>query len=80
EPNNFVEHFIDSTGVVSWRFFSSKADVEFSEWDFCAPLSANPSPEERQQASQAEADSLFAILADMGLEVYCAGYNDLGVP
>ena len=22
EPNNFVEHFIDSSGVVSWRFFS----------------------------------------------------------
>jgi ribosomal protein S12 methylthiotransferase accessory factor len=26
EPNNFVEHFIDSSGIVSWRFFSSKAD------------------------------------------------------
>ena len=23
EPNNFVEHFIDSSGVVSWRFFSA---------------------------------------------------------
>ena len=23
EPNNFVEHFIDSSGIVSWRFFSS---------------------------------------------------------
>ena len=23
EPNNFVEHFIDSSGVVSWRFFLS---------------------------------------------------------
>ncbi|OYZ68525.1 MAG: OsmC domain/YcaO domain-containing protein, partial [Methylophilaceae bacterium 17-43-7] len=22
EPNNFVEHFIDSSGIVSWRFFS----------------------------------------------------------
>ena len=21
EPENFVEHFIDSTGVISWRFF-----------------------------------------------------------
>jgi ribosomal protein S12 methylthiotransferase accessory factor len=29
EPNNFVEHFIDSSGVVSWRFFSAKADHEF---------------------------------------------------
>jgi ribosomal protein S12 methylthiotransferase accessory factor len=34
EPNNFVEHFIDSSGVVSWRFFSAKADYEFVEWDF----------------------------------------------
>jgi ribosomal protein S12 methylthiotransferase accessory factor len=34
EPNNFVEHFIDSSGVVSWRFFSAKADFEFVEWDF----------------------------------------------
>jgi ribosomal protein S12 methylthiotransferase accessory factor len=25
EPNNFVEHFIDSSGVVSWRFFSARA-------------------------------------------------------
>ena len=23
EPENFVDHFIDSTGVVSWRFFSA---------------------------------------------------------
>ena len=34
EPYNFVEHFIDSSGVVSWRFFSAKADVDFVEWDF----------------------------------------------
>ena len=34
EPNNFVEHFIDSVGVVSWRFFSAKADFDFCEWDF----------------------------------------------
>src|SRR5690554_360342 len=29
EPNNFVEHFIDSTGVVSWRFFSANSDFDF---------------------------------------------------
>ena len=28
EPNNFVEHFIDSSGVVSWRF-SARADYDF---------------------------------------------------
>ena len=36
EPNNFVEHFIDSSGIVSWRFFSARADYEFVEWDFSA--------------------------------------------
>ncbi|MDI1352396.1 MAG: OsmC domain/YcaO domain-containing protein, partial [bacterium] len=34
EPENFVEHFIDSTGVISWRFFSSQHDYEFCDWDF----------------------------------------------
>ena len=34
EPNNFVEHFIDSSGIVSWRFFSAKSDYDFVEWDF----------------------------------------------
>ena len=34
EPNNFVEHFIDSSGIVSWRFFSAKADFKFVDWDF----------------------------------------------
>src|SRR5574344_391034 len=46
EPNNFVEHFIDSSGVVSWRFFSSRADYEFVEWDF----SGNGSFSSQQEA------------------------------
>lgn len=65
EPENFVEHFIDSTGVISWRFFSSNAEFEFCEWDFSG-------------TNQEEADSLFGILADLGKEVYTAEFNDLG--
>ena len=30
EHNNIVDHFIDSTGVISWKFFSDKSDYEFS--------------------------------------------------
>ncbi|WP_163560366.1 OsmC domain/YcaO domain-containing protein [Halomonas sp. NO4] len=67
EPNNFVEHFIDSSGVISWRFFSAKADVEFCEWDFSG-------------TNREEAASLFGILADMGLEAYMAVYEELGAP
>ncbi|RKG42193.1 MULTISPECIES: OsmC domain/YcaO domain-containing protein [Acinetobacter] len=69
EPNNFVEHFIDSSGVVSWRFFSAKSDYEFVEWDFAC---------EGENANQESADALFAILEEMGKEVYMAVYEHLG--
>ncbi|MBD8601132.1 OsmC domain/YcaO domain-containing protein [Pseudomonas sp. CFBP 8771] len=69
EPNNFVEHFIDSSGVVSWRFFSAKADFAFADWDFTA---------QGDNANAEEAATLFAILADMGKQVYMAVYEHLG--
>ncbi|WP_194723767.1 OsmC domain/YcaO domain-containing protein [Noviherbaspirillum malthae] len=69
EPNNFVEHFIDSSGVVSWRFFSAKANFDFVEWDFSG----------RGENSNAdEAATLLGILADMGKETYMAVYDQLG--
>jgi len=69
EPNNFVEHFIDSSGVVSWRFFSAKSDYEFVEWDFSG---------QGENSNADEAATLFGILADMGKEVYVAVYDQLG--
>ncbi|WP_300432376.1 OsmC domain/YcaO domain-containing protein [uncultured Thalassolituus sp.] len=71
EPNNFVEHFIDSTGLVSWRFFSAKSDYDFVEWDFT---------DNGQRNNIVEAEALFGILEDLGKEAYMATYNDLGVP
>ncbi|MCP3128489.1 OsmC domain/YcaO domain-containing protein [Shewanella sp. KJ2020] len=65
EPENFVEHFIDSTGVISWRFFSSKHDYEFCEWDFSG-------------TNEEEAARLFGILEDLGKEVYVAEFTELG--
>jgi ribosomal protein S12 methylthiotransferase accessory factor len=69
EPNNFVEHFIDSSGVVSWRFFSAKADFNFVEWDFSG---------QGENSNAEEAATLFGILEDMGKEVYMAVYEHLG--
>ncbi|QLF92227.1 OsmC domain/YcaO domain-containing protein [Pseudomonas sp. ABC1] len=69
EPNNFVEHFIDSSGVVSWRFFSARADFEFVEWDFSS---------QGEDANAEEAATLFGILEGMGHEVYMAVYQHLG--
>lgn len=71
EPNNFVEHFIDSSGLVSWRFFSAKADYDFVEWDFSA---------QGEKTTQEEADTLFSLLDRMGKEVYMAIYEHLGAP
>ena len=67
--NNFVEHFIDSSGVVSWRFFSAKPDFEFVEWDFS---------DRSDNANAEEAATLFGILDGMGKEVYMAVHDLLG--
>jgi len=69
EPYNFVEHFIDSSGVVSWRFFSARADYEFVAWDFSG---------QGENSNAEEAATLFGILQDMGKEVYTAVYDQLG--
>ena len=69
EPNNFVEHFIDSSGVVSWRFFSAKADYDFVEWDFSS---------HGENSNVEEAATLFDILKAMGREVYMAVQEQLG--
>ncbi len=67
EPNNFVEHFIDSSGLVSWRFFSARSEFEFADWDFSG-------------TNAEEAATLFGILEELGLEAYMAVHEDLGAP
>lgn len=69
EPNNFVEHFIDSSGIVSWRFFSAKSNYDFVEWDFSG---------HGEHSNRDEAETLFGILKDMGKEAYVAVYDELG--
>lgn len=66
EPNNAVEHFIDSTGVVSWRFFSNQSDYDFYEWNF-------------EGSTEEESTYLMGLLKDLGKEVYVSVYEDLGV-
>ncbi|MBR9868092.1 MAG: OsmC domain/YcaO domain-containing protein [Oceanospirillales bacterium] len=62
EPNNFVEHFIDSTGVISWRFFSNKEDYPFVEWDFSG-------------SNEEECASLLAILEALDKEAYVITFD-----
>ncbi|MEM9602577.1 MAG: OsmC domain/YcaO domain-containing protein [Pseudomonadota bacterium] len=67
EPENFVEHFIDSTGVVSWRFFSATADHPFCEWNFAG-------------STEDECTQLFEVLDGLGKDAYVAVFDHLGVP
>jgi ribosomal protein S12 methylthiotransferase accessory factor len=65
EPSNFVLHFIDSTGLISWKFFSAKNDYEFCEWDFSG-------------TTEEETKRLMSILENLGKEIYVATYEDFG--
>ena len=65
EHNNIVEHFIDSTGVISWKFFSEEADFEFNHWDF-------------KGSTEEEYNYLMDILKQLEKEVYIADYENLG--
>ena len=65
EPENMVEHFINSTGVVPWKFFSQAVDHEFCDWDFAG-------------STEQEYQYLMGILGDLNREVYIADYEELG--
>jgi ribosomal protein S12 methylthiotransferase accessory factor len=65
EHNNIIDHFIDSTGVISWKFFSTRSDFDFSHWDFPG-------------TTEDEYSFLMEILAKEKKEVYIADYEELG--
>ena len=65
EPGNFVEHFIDSTGIISWKFLSAKQDYEFCNWDFSG-------------TTEEENECLMNILKGLEKEVYVATYEYFG--
>ena len=62
EPQNSVEHFIDSNGLVSWKFLSSENCYPFVEWNFTGSISE-------------EKSFLLNLLRSQGKEVYIAEYE-----
>jgi ribosomal protein S12 methylthiotransferase accessory factor len=65
DHNNIIDHFIDSTGVISWKFFSNKSDYDFVEWDFSG-------------TTEEEFNYLMSIFKHLEKEVYIADYEELG--
>lgn len=66
EHNNIVDHFVDSTGVISWKFFSEKSDYDFVEWNFSG-------------TTEEENNYLMSILSQLEKEVYIADFEELNV-
>jgi len=67
EHNNIIDHFIDSTGVVSWKFFSQKANYPFTPWNFTG-------------STDKEYQYLMNLLKKLNKEVYICEFEHLGVP
>ncbi|MEZ4820809.1 MAG: OsmC domain/YcaO domain-containing protein [Bdellovibrionota bacterium] len=65
DHSNLVDHFIDSTGVVSWKLFAQTPDYVFTPWNVAG-------------STEEEYTYLMNILRDLGKEVYIAQYNELG--
>lgn len=65
DQNNLIDHFIDSTGVISWKFFNTKPDFDFVHWNFSG-------------ATHDEFNYLMNIFKMLEKEVYIADYDSLG--
>jgi ribosomal protein S12 methylthiotransferase accessory factor len=65
EPNNIIDHFIDSTGVVSWKFFRKDSNYTFCHWNFSG-------------STQDEFNYLMSIFQKINKEVYISDLDELG--
>ena len=67
---NIEIHFVDSSGIVHWNFFSEAADFEFADWNF----------NDLEKGSTADDTTWLCerIHAD-GHDIYVADFDHLGV-
>jgi len=65
-PQNLEEHFINSSGLISYKFFKEKADYEFVDWNY-------------DSTTLSEFEYLAQIVYDMNLDIYIANYEHLNI-
>jgi ribosomal protein S12 methylthiotransferase accessory factor len=65
-PNNLETHFIDSSGLLPWSFFSRQADFDFHDWNTAGDTGD-------------ELAALQEIIHGEGRDVYIADYEAFGV-
>jgi len=65
-PHNLEEHFINSSGLISYDFFKEKSDYEFVDWNY-------------DSDTLSEFEYLTQIVYDMNLDIYIASYKHLNI-
>ena len=66
DPNNLEEHFINSTGLISYEFFKEQSDYEFVDWN-------------HEGTTAEEFQYLSDVIHESGFDMYIADYEHLGV-
>ncbi|MCK5851556.1 YcaO-like family protein, partial [bacterium] len=64
EHYNLENHFIDSDGLISWKFFNKTPDFEFEYWNY-------------EGTTKQEVDFLSKIIFNNGFDIFITEYNFL---
>ncbi len=72
-PQNLETHFIDSSGIISWKFLQNKPDYEFTDW-------GNRQVNQDTQSSTAdEFTELCNSIHKEGNQIYISDHQELGI-
>ena len=63
---NLEAHFIDSSGIIHWDYFSDTPEYQFKDWDFTG-------------STTEEFNYLCQLIHEDHLDIYIADYNHLGI-
>ncbi len=66
DNNNLVEHFINSTGLISYHFFREESDYPFVDWNHDAD-------------TESEFAYLCSVIQEQGHDIYIVDYKHLDV-
>lgn len=66
DPQNLESHFVDSSGLIGWRFFGTQADFDFCDWNF-------------SQTTEDDYAWITDCIHQSGHDIYVAEFSHLGM-
>ena len=71
-PQNLETHYIDSSGIISWKFLQSKPDYEFVDW-------GNQENQVIESNTTEEFKDLCNRIHEEGNDIYISDHQELGM-